>query len=130
MEIPEIHSAAQSGNYEQLKRLLKEDTQLVNVEDWKGQKPLHYAAENSLECVEFLIKNGADVNERDRNGYTAIFRASTVEIAKVLIENGANYQYCRTLVRLITILELFSRCYLFGTKSRSSTGKHIYDHSY
>ena len=89
METPEIHSAAESGNYRQLKRLLEEDPHLVNAKDKRGQKPLHYAASNSLQCVELLVESGADLNARDRDGYTAIFRAFTVEIAKVLVENGA-----------------------------------------
>ena len=90
METPYIHSAAESGNCEQLQILLEKDPQLINAEDKRRQKPLHYAAQNSLKCTEFLIKNGADVNARDRNGYTAIFEASAVEIAQVLIENGAD----------------------------------------
>jgi len=90
METPEIHSMAQSGSYKQLQKLLKKNPQLVNAEDKQGRKPLHYAAEHSLECTEFLIKNGADVNARNCYGYTAIFQASAVETARILIENGAN----------------------------------------
>ncbi|CAG2064947.1 unnamed protein product, partial [Timema podura] len=49
--------------------------------------------DNNLEMVEFLVKNGADLNRGDNDGWTALHATSNcgfVSIARYLIENGAN----------------------------------------
>ncbi|MEM8830306.1 MAG: ankyrin repeat domain-containing protein [Cyanobacteria bacterium P01_G01_bin.19] len=87
----EIHQVSLNGDIEKLKLLLKNNPQLINANGWMGEKPLHCAAcSNSPECVELLIEKGADVNARNGNGATAIFNASRVDIAKILVENGAS----------------------------------------
>tara|TARA_B110000438_G_scaffold166529_1_gene159284 strand:- start:326 stop:799 length:474 start_codon:yes stop_codon:yes gene_type:complete len=41
------------------------------TEDWDGETPLHFAAENGhKEIAELLIDNGADVNAKSKGGYT------------------------------------------------------------
>lgn len=59
-----------------------------------GAAPLHDAAViGSVELVERLIANGADVDARDVRGYTPLYiaiQSGHVEVAKVLIANGAD----------------------------------------
>lgn len=49
---------------------------------------------NNIDMVEYLIKRGVDVNETKRkSGFTALMAAACygrIEIAKLLIQNGAN----------------------------------------
>lgn len=56
--------------------------------------PIHDAAlTGDVEFVEILIANGADVDERDVNGYTPLHLAiqqGKTDVAKVLIDNGAD----------------------------------------
>ena len=56
--------------------------------------PLHHAAFiGDLELTEMLIAGGADVDERDVNGYTPLLlaiREGHTDLAKVLIANGAD----------------------------------------
>ncbi len=44
----------------------------------------------TLEEAQELIKNGADVNERNEDGVTPLFYADHLEIMKYLIDNGAD----------------------------------------
>jgi ankyrin repeat protein len=87
----EIHAAAISGDLAKLKSLISIDRSLVHANGWHGTKPLHCAAQSgSLECVKFLVENGSDVNAKSIvNKTTAIFEASTEEIARFLVEKGA-----------------------------------------
>lgn len=86
----EIHAAARAGDLTKLKSLISVDRSLVQANGWFGTKPLDYAARGHLECVKFLVANGADVNAKSIvNKTTAIFEASTEEIARFLVEKGA-----------------------------------------
>ncbi|MBS1953333.1 MAG: ankyrin repeat domain-containing protein [Cyanobacteria bacterium SZAS-4] len=87
----DIHLAARKGDLKEIQRILSTDPSTLNANGWMGAKPLYYAAESgSLECVQFLLNNGAQVNEpSNESKTTAIFGASTAEIAKLLLENGA-----------------------------------------
>ena len=55
---------------------------------------LHKAVKlNDLTLVEILLKNGADVNDTDGHGQTALHVASTegfLELAKILLDAGAD----------------------------------------
>ncbi len=45
----------------------------VNIQDYAGMTPLHYACgKNDPELVNLLIANGATVNSRDNKGYTPL----------------------------------------------------------
>jgi ankyrin repeat protein len=86
----EIHAAARSGDLTKIKSLISIDRSLVHANGWFGTKPLDYAARGHFECVKFLVENGADVNAKSVvNKTTAIFEASTAEIARFLVEKGA-----------------------------------------
>jgi ankyrin repeat protein len=56
--------------------------------------PIHEAAlAGDVELVKLLIENGADVDDRDVQGYTPLLlaiQAGHTDIAKVLIANGAD----------------------------------------
>ncbi len=62
--------------------------------DGGGLTPLSYAArENCMECAEFLVEAGADVNQRTFYGWTPLLVATQnrhYQLAKYLLEHGAN----------------------------------------
>jgi ankyrin repeat protein len=67
-----IHWAASDGKIASLIFLL-EKRQDINAQDGNGCTPVVIAAQhNQLECVIYLIKNGADTSLRDMNGDNAL----------------------------------------------------------
>jgi ankyrin repeat protein len=67
-----IHWAASDGKIASLIFLL-EKRQDINAQDGNGCTPVVIAAQhNQLECVIYLIKNGADTTLRDMNGDNAL----------------------------------------------------------
>lgn len=67
-----IHWAASDGKISSLSYLL-DRRQDINAQDANGCTPLVIAAQhNQLDCVIFLIKNGADATLRDGNGDNAL----------------------------------------------------------
>ena len=93
----ELEDAVQSGNLEQVERLIEQDPALVNPRpdgDSGGEEvpPLHLAAyENHFEIAQFLLKNGADVNLYIKNDKaTPIMAAMNAKMAKLLIAHGAD----------------------------------------
>ena len=72
-----MEQAARSCNYCELKRLIESGSANVNVKISAGKTPLvHAASEGRSECVELLIKSGADVNRTDFRGRTALIVAA------------------------------------------------------
>ena len=62
-----LHSAAQNGNISLAKKLITSGISL-NKETKKGYTPLYYAVKNNhYQMVEFLIKQGAKVDEKFKN---------------------------------------------------------------
>jgi hypothetical protein len=73
----EIHVAAQRGDVEKVKALLKGNPNLVFSQDNKGDTALHWAASNDhKEVAELLIASKADVNARDNKGWTPLHAAA------------------------------------------------------
>ena len=67
-----MHWAASDGKVSSLAFLL-EKRQDINAQDANGCTPVVVAAQHDqLDCVIFLIKNGADTTLRDTNGDTAL----------------------------------------------------------
>ena len=68
--------------------------EIVQNEVFMETKDLHTASrENSPEEVVKILVNGADVNETDERGWTALHYAAledSTEVAKILVENGAD----------------------------------------
>jgi ankyrin repeat protein len=84
--------AAEEGDLASLKHLLTRDN--VNERDGVHMAALHWAAENGhVSCVRWCLEMGADVNARDKDGWTPLFMASLcskVDVVRVLLDAGAN----------------------------------------
>ena len=62
------HTAAAIGNLHVLKSFKEQDATLLTKKDGNGWRPIHEAARGGqTEALEFLIQNGANVNERTNN---------------------------------------------------------------
>jgi acyl-CoA-binding protein len=101
-----LRHAASQNDMDLLKSCLEEHTKTsessseetegnnLDVRDEIGQSALHFAADrNSLEVLETLIKNGANVNSADVEGISvlqAAVIAGHVDAAKLLLQNGAD----------------------------------------
>jgi ankyrin repeat protein len=94
-EREQLHFAAQDGDVEKVKRLLRDGYQ-PNAFDELGKTPLHYAAERGhLDVLRTLIASGADVNAHDERviGNTPLREVAdncSYEVAKILIDAGAD----------------------------------------
>jgi ankyrin repeat protein len=97
----EIIDAAAKGDLDRLKKLLAQGIDL-QVNSIYRDTPLHAAAENGWkEVVKFLIRNGAEVDSKNRLlGGTPLYYASNTQVATLLIESGADvnrkHTYCHT----------------------------------
>ncbi|WP_238993770.1 ankyrin repeat domain-containing protein [Calothrix sp. PCC 6303] len=61
----------------------------VNARDQEQMTPLHFAGKADI--TELLIRSGADINARSNQNWTPLhYRASNLEVAKKLIQAGAN----------------------------------------
>ena len=69
-------------------------TKYKNITNTEGNTLLHLACyENNVEIVRFLLKNGADINKEDKNGFTPLYLAcyeNNVEIVRLLLEKDAD----------------------------------------
>lgn len=96
LETP-LHYAAKSSNDRYyIIKLLIEAGAIGNCRDKDNWTPLHWATANgqSIKTIEFLIKSGANVNEKaSDDGRTALHLAvqeNRNEIVKTLLKNGGN----------------------------------------
>ena len=83
-----IHEAIEKNDITQLKDIFKK---LVNGKDAEGKTPLQKT--KNEEIMIHLIKNGADVNVQDTDGFTPLHFAvvqGQVKVVKCLLEYGAN----------------------------------------
>src|SRR5208282_701479 len=87
-----IHEAAQKGNLELVRELLKDNPDLVFSKDDNGRAPLHSAAANGyVDVVKALLVAKADVNARKNDGETPLHTAySNADVTKLLLANGAD----------------------------------------
>ena len=85
-----LHSAARSGNFDEVKELLENEQYSVNCTDSSGQTPLHCACKKRhLDVVKALVAEfQADLTIQDSDGRTALMlaaRSGDDEIGNVLI---------------------------------------------
>ena len=89
----EIHDAADKGDLEKVKALLKSNPNLASsIDVGSGKTPLHYAARSGhKEVVELLLANGANVNAEDEYGDTALYCAANgnKNLVALLLSKGA-----------------------------------------
>jgi len=82
----------EKGNNDKVMKLLSEFG--IDSCDSYLRTPLMWATfYNNIELLDLLIKNGANMNHQDRNGYCALHFAGQqkhFDSAKLLIDNGAN----------------------------------------
>ena len=76
----EMHEAANIGNYDELKRLIRIGSYRIDCEDFEGRAPLMHAVHKSrMECAELLIKHGAEINRKALDESTALHEAVYVK---------------------------------------------------
>ena len=89
-----IHDAVEKGNVEAVKQYLNAGGDLEAKGGWGKRTPLHGAAKfGHKEIAELLIVKGADVNMKNRFGWTPLAFAaerSHKEIVELLIAKGAD----------------------------------------
>ena len=90
--IPMKHDYDYNSNFNKGIKLLIEIGADVNFKGKDGIAPVHLVAENeNVELMELLIRNGADINVSDINGWTpfliSLNSKDNGDIMKVLIEN-------------------------------------------
>ena len=89
-----IYTAARLGNIEFVKKHLAAGKDVNSKTKSWNHTPLHWAVYGGkLDVVKLLISNGANINEKDRNGRTPLFSSVSSdfkEVSKLLISEGAN----------------------------------------
>ncbi|XP_055519879.1 ankyrin-3-like [Leucoraja erinacea] len=89
----ELSSAAVLGNWREVKRLLNEEKVNVNAVNKYGHTALQVMMMGCSFVAEELLKNGADPNIQDKNGFTPahdVARTGFLDTMMVLVEYGAN----------------------------------------
>lgn len=86
----DAHSAAGLDMYETLEALIHENPDVVNAPGSDGMSPLHFSATPRI--AELLLKNGADINLRDRDHWGTAAQWTIrrrPEVCNYLIDQGA-----------------------------------------
>lgn len=72
-----IHAAAYEGDTSKLIELLKNEPEIIEAQNDKGDTPLLLSVyRGHLEAAEFLISQGADINAQNNHGDTPLHLAS------------------------------------------------------
>lgn len=97
-----LHWSAHIGDTESVLILVDNGADVNAKENRFHRTPMHetvyYISKNKgtngnakrLEVLNILIKKGANVNIRDKNGWAPLHQTSNLEAAKLLIDNGAD----------------------------------------
>ena len=85
-----IHFASYHGDVDRVKSFLKEGVDINEKRTTKERTPLDYAVKGrQVEVVKLLISEGADV-KNDTTAFLNVVQYGNTEIAKLLLNNGAN----------------------------------------
>lgn len=86
-----IHSAIYKRI--EITRWLIENDAVIEERDIQGLSALHCAVmSNAPDIVEYLLKQGANINSRDNWGNTPLIRANlNMDMIKLLLDHGADY---------------------------------------
>ena len=93
---PEIHEAVKNNDLAKVRKLIKNNPDLVFIKDADGITPLHFAAgDANKKMVKLLLASKADVNAKDNNGTTPLHAAATalgkrVDLLEMLIAGKAD----------------------------------------
>ena len=92
-----IHQAAHTCNIDELKRLVEQENTPVDQRTSGEKTALHYAAklkhEDGIILVDYLMKNHADINARDKHGRTPLHYAAKrapLNVIQYLVDHGAD----------------------------------------
>ncbi|MFC2136014.1 ankyrin repeat domain-containing protein [Bacteroidota bacterium] len=103
----DIFNAAYYGNYNAVKSHVEENPDLVFASNNNGRYALEMAAQTGqVEIVKFLSDNGAEINQQNPNGISALHMASiyggSTELIQLLLDRGAqiNIRNSRNLTPL------------------------------
>ncbi|MDE0313584.1 MAG: ankyrin repeat domain-containing protein [Candidatus Poribacteria bacterium] len=86
----DAHSAAGLDMFETLEALIRENPDVVNAPGCDGMSPLHFSATPRI--AELLLKNGADINLRDRDHWGTAAQWTIrrrPEVCEYLLDQGA-----------------------------------------
>jgi len=91
-----LHAAAYGGSLESVKLLVDAGAAVNDADDkFKVTSLIMASEENHADIVAFLVEHGADIEQKERHGYTALTRAGFKErwdTVQVLIKSGAQCQ--------------------------------------
>ena len=100
IELSSLHIACMRNDYLAVKDFLKERLDIINhrtslnCPSWPGYTPLHFAVKyGTIETVELLLRNKANVHITDKYGFTALHFAccySKEKIVEKLLASNSN----------------------------------------
>lgn len=94
-----LYGAIESGNMNELERLLRQPGIDVNERDSKGNTPLILAAETgNIEMVRLLLAHKAEINGKNNAGWGALMRAGQLNhlgLVSLLLEAGASIVFAK-----------------------------------
>jgi ankyrin repeat protein len=94
-EARQLNFAVEQGEVQEVKKLLQVNPNLVNAPDKYGETPLYNAThgrKNGLQVAAVLLAAGADVNAKEKNGFTPLYWAAwegDPEMVKLLLAGGS-----------------------------------------
>ena len=87
---PILIQAVEKDNIEEVKSLLEEEKEDVNVTDIGEHTALFYV--KSVEMAEYLISKGANINARNESQKTPLHTASNIAVAEFFLQNGLDIE--------------------------------------
>jgi hemoglobin len=85
-----LHAALRAATRNRFTSEVERDRSCVRLLGLRGQTLLHEAAlAGDAELAAVLLRSGADPDARESEGHTPLYRASTREVAQVLLAAGA-----------------------------------------